>query len=236
MSEPRGNDARVGQAGATAGGATDAAQTVRSELVAYGRKLLGLGLLSQTSGNLSVKTADGDIYITPSSMEYNLIEEADIVVVGPDGSRRHGHRTQSSETPLHCLVYQSRPEVSAIVHTHSPYATTLAVLGMTIPAVHYNIAMLGTTEIQVARYATYGTEQLANNVRDAFPPPALAVLLANHGLVAVGGTLKKAADGAEMVETLAGLYYRALAIGQPNILSDEQMAEVMAKYGKNVPA
>ena len=121
------------------------------------------------------------------------------------------------------------------MHTHSPHATTLAVLGMTIPAVHYNIAMLGTTEIQVARYATYGTQQLANNVRDAFPPPARAVLLANHGMVAVGGTLKIAADGAEMVETLAGLYYRALAIGQPNILSDEQMAEVMAKYGKKVP-
>jgi L-fuculose-phosphate aldolase len=106
---------------------------------------------------------------------------------------------------------------------------------MTIPAVHYNIAMLGTTEIQVAPYATYGTEQLAKNVRDSFPPPARAVLLANHGLVAVGETLKKAADGAEMVETLAGLYCRALAIGRPNILGSDQMAEVMAKYGKKVP-
>jgi L-fuculose-phosphate aldolase len=214
---------------------SDAEQTVRAELVAFGRKLLGLGLLSQTSGNLSVKTADGDIYITPSSMEYTLIEADDIVVVGPDGSRRHGRRAQSSETPLHCLIYQTRPEVSAIVHTHSPHATTLAVLGMTIPAVHYNIAMLGTTEIQVAAYATYGTDQLAKNVRDAFPPPARAVLLANHGLVAVGESLKQAADGAEMVETVAGLYYRALAIGKPNILTDEQMAEVMAKYGKKVP-
>jgi L-fuculose-phosphate aldolase len=235
VSEPPGKDAHVDDASADAGATSDTAGTVRAELVAYGRKLLQLGLLSQTSGNLSVKTADGSIYITPSSMEYNLIEEADIVVVGPDGSRRQGHRAPSSETPLHCLVYQSRPEVSAIVHTHSPHATTLAVLGMTIPAVHYNIAMLGTTEIQVARYATYGTQQLANNVRDAFPPPARAVLLANHGMLAVGGTLKKAADGAEMVETLAGLYYRALAIGQPNILSEEQMAEVMAKYGKKVP-
>lgn len=236
MNEPPGNTAHLDQAGTKDGGNREPGQVVRAELVAYGRKLLRLGLLSQTSGNLSVKTADGDIYITPSSMEYNLIEETDIVVVGPDGTRRHGHRAQSSETPLHCLVYQSRPEVSAIVHTHSPYATTLAVLGTTIPAVHYNIAMLRTTEIRVARYATYGTEQLAKNVRDAFPPPARAVLLANHGLVAVGETLKKAADGAEMVETLAGLYYRALAIGQPSILSAEQMAEVMAKYAKKVPA
>ena len=81
---------------------------------------------------------------------------------------------------------------------------------MTIPAVHYNVAALNTNEIQIAKYATYGTEQLARNVRDAFPAPSTAVLLANHGLVAVGETLKKAANGAEMVETLAGLYYRAL--------------------------
>ena len=173
--------------GRTARGRTDGASRARGLWAQAPR----LGLLSQTSGNLSVKTADGNIYITPSSMEYDLIEEADIVVVGPDGFRRQGHRAQSSETPLHCLVYQSRPEISAIVHTHSPYATTLAVLGMTIPAVHYNIAMLGTTEIEVAAYATDGTEQLAKNVRDAFPPPARAVLLANHGLVAVGETLKK---------------------------------------------
>jgi L-fuculose-phosphate aldolase len=235
VNEPGGNDAHLAPSGPLVDGNGDPARTVRAELVACGRKLLGLGLLSQTSGNLSIKTADGNIYITPSSMEYDVIEESDIVVVGPDGTRRRGHRAQSSETPLHCLVYQNRPEISAIVHTHSPHATTLAVLGMTIPAVHYNIAMLGTTEIQVARYATYGTEQLANNVRDAFPPPARAVLLANHGLVAVGETLKKAASGAEMVETLAGLYYRALAIGQPNILSEDQMAEVMAKYAKKVP-
>ncbi len=213
----------------------DPGQAVRAELVAYGKKLLGVGLLSQTSGNLSVKTADGNIYITPSSMEYHRIEEDDIVVVGPDGAVRRGHRAPSSETPLHCLVYRSRPEISAIVHTHSPYATTLAVLGMTIPAVHYMIAALNTNEIQIANYATYGTEPLAKNVRDAFPAPSRAVLIANHGLVAVGETLKNAADGAEVVETLAGLYYRSLAIGKPTILSTEQMAEVIEKYAKKVP-
>jgi L-fuculose-phosphate aldolase len=226
------DDAPVGHAATADGG--DPRQAVRAELIAFGRKLLGLGLLSQTSGNLSVKTGDGDIYITPSSMEYDRIEEDDIVVVGPDGAVRHGHRAPSSETPLHCLVYENRTEISAIVHTHSPYATTLAVLGMTIPAVHYNVAALNTNEIQIAEYATYGTEQLARNVRDAFPAPSRAVLLANHGLVAVGDTLKMAADGAEMVETLAGLYYRALAIGKPNILNEDQMAEVRAKYGRKV--
>ncbi|MCU1495020.1 MAG: class aldolase/adducin family protein [Acidimicrobiaceae bacterium] len=208
---------------------------VRHSLVTCGRKLLGLGLLSQTSGNLSAKLDNGDIYITPSSMEYDRMDDDDIVVVGPDGSVRQGSRTPSSETPLHCLVYETRPEISAIVHTHSPNATTLAVLGLTIPAVHYGIAVLQTTEIMVAAYATYGTEQLAQNVRAAFPAPSRAVLIANHGLVAIGETLKKAADAAEAVETLAGLYYRSLAIGKPNVLSEEQMAEVMEKYRNKAP-
>ncbi len=202
----------------------------RTELVACGVKLLELGLLSQTSGNLSIKLSNGDVYITPSSMEYDRIGGEDIVVVGLDGKVRQGSRVPSSETPLHCLVYETRPEVSAIVHTHSPYATTLAVLGMSIPAVHYMIAVLRTTTIEVAPYATYGTEELARNVRDAFVAPSKGVLIANHGLVAVGSTLKEAADAAQAVETLAGIYYRSLVIGKPNILSDDQMAEVFEKY------
>jgi L-fuculose-phosphate aldolase len=132
-------------------------------------------------------------------------------------------------------VYESRPDVAAIVHTHSPHATTLAILGLPIPAVHYMIALAQVTRIEVAGYATYGTEALARNVRDAFGAPARAVLIANHGLIAAGATLAEAADVAEAVETLAGLYYRALAIGQPNVLSQEQMAEVLVKFQARAP-
>ena len=103
-------------------------------------------------------------------------------------------------------------------------------MGMSIPAIHYMIAVLRTTTIEVAAYATYGTEELARNVRDAFEAPSKAVLIANHGLVAVGSTLKEAADAAQAVETLAGLYYRSLVVGRSNILTDEQMAFVMEKY------
>ena len=202
----------------------------RDRLVDCGRVLLARGLLSQTSGNLSIRVSDDEICITPSSMEYDRIEPADIVVTGLDGTVRTGSRPPSSETPLHCLVYQSRPDVSAIVHTHSPHATTLAVLGLPIPAVHYMIALARTTRIEVAGYATYGTEALARNVRDAFAAPARAVLIANHGLVAAATTLAEAADVAEATETLAGLYYRALAVGHPNVLTQEQMAEVLVKY------
>jgi L-fuculose-phosphate aldolase len=209
---------------------TDAVGSARSELVSCGRTLLARGLLSQTSGNLSIRVSPDEICITPSAMEYDRIDPADIVLVGTDGQVRDGQRTPSSETPLHRLVYESRPDVSAIVHTHSPYATTVAILGLPIPAVHYMIARTRTTQIEVASYATYGTDALARNVRDAFAAPALAVLLANHGLVAAGTSLQEAADVAEAIEMLARLYCQALAVGTPRVLSADQMAEVMAKY------
>lgn len=214
---------------AAANGMASPEQAARAELVACGRDLLARGLLSQTSGNLSIRLPGDQVLITPSSMEYDLIEPSDIVLVRLDGSVVSGERTPSSETPLHCLVYAERPDVSAIVHTHSPYATTLAVLGLPIPAVHYMIAIAGTNEIAVADYATYGTPELARNVRNAFAAPARAALMANHGLVAGAGSLKAAASVAEAVETLAGLYYRALAVGTPRVLSASQMADVVAR-------
>jgi L-fuculose-phosphate aldolase len=210
--------------------AESAISAARCQLVSCGQTLLARGLLSQTSGNLSIRVSGDEVCITPSSLEYDRIERSDIAVIGMDGEVRAGQRTPSSETPLHCLVYESRPDVSAIVHTHSPHATTLAILGMPIPAVHYMIAKARTTRIEVAGYATYGTDALAQNVRDAFPAPALAVLLANHGLIAAGATVEEAADVAEGVEMLARLYCQALAVGMPNVLSQQQMADVLAKY------
>lgn len=199
------------------------------QLADCGRDLFGKGLLTQTAGNLSVRVGDY-ICITPTSMEYNRIKPGDIALARLDGKLHRAPHRPSSELPLHRMVYQSRPDMSAIVHTHSPLATTLAILHLPIPAVHYMIAVTRSTEVPVAPYATYGTEELARSVRDAFPAPARAVLIANHGLVAVGETLDAAATVAEAVETLAGLYYRALTIGKPNVLSDKQMADVLARY------
>jgi L-fuculose-phosphate aldolase len=209
---------------------------IRRDLVAVGAALLRRGLLSQTSGNLSVRMDSGELCITPSSLEYDRMTDEDIVVCDRDGAVLSGGRAPSSETPLHCAVYDARPDVSAIVHTHSPNATTLAVLGYPIPAVHYMIAALGQTRIEIAPYATYGTPELAASVRDTFAAPARAVLIANHGVVAAGTTLKQAADAAETVELLAGLYYRAICAGVPNVLTEEQMAEVMAKYRRKPQA
>ena len=153
--------------------AEDAISVARRELVSCGRTLQARGLLSQTSGNLSIRVSRDEVCITPSSLEYDRIEPADITVIGLDGQVRDGQRTPSSETPLHCLVYRSPADVSAIVHTHSPHATTLAILGLPIPAVHYMIARARTTQIAVASYATYGTDELAAQrarTRSRLPP------------------------------------------------------------------
>jgi len=204
--------------------------SVREQLVECGVRLLRKGLLTQTSGNLSIRLPSGAIAITPTSIEYDRMTPADIVVCDMDGAVLEGARAPSSETPLHVAVYQHREDINAIVHTHSKHATTLAILGMPIPAVHYIIASLNTTTVPVAPYATYGTPELAASVRDTFQAPCTAVLIANHGMVACGRTLKQAADGAETTEILAGYYYRGLTVGQPNILTARQMDEVFAKY------
>lgn len=209
---------------------TSTLERAKSDLVACGLDLYQRGLLTQTAGNLSIRVAEDELCITPSSLAYDVITPADTVRVNMEGTVLEGHRRPSSELPLHVLVYRTRSDVGAIVHTHSSFATTLAIMGLTIPAVHYMVASLGVMEVQVAEYATYGTGQLAENVRSAFPSPAKAVLIGNHGVVAVGHSLKEAATAAETVELLAGHYYRALTIGTPKVLSNEQMAEVMAKY------
>ena len=205
-------------------------QSVRDELVACGVRLLGKGLLTQTSGNLSIRLSPDAIAITPTSIEYDTITADDIVVCPLDGTVLQGDRAPSSETPLHTAVYQHRDDIHAIVHTHSVHATTLAILGLPIPAVHYIIASLNTTTVPVTPYATYGTPELATNVRDTFQAPCMAVLIANHGMVAGGRTLKQAADAAETTEILAGYYYRSLAVGRPNVLTESQMDEVFTKY------
>jgi L-fuculose-phosphate aldolase len=205
-------------------------QSVREELVACGTRLLGKGLLTQTSGNLSIRLSPETMAITPTSIEYDKMKPEDIVVCAMDGTVLEGAKAPSSETPLHAAVYQHRDDINAIVHTHSGHATTLAILGMPIPAVHYIIASLNTTTVPVAAYSTYGTPELAASVRDTFQAPCMAVLIANHGMVAGGRTLKQAADSAETTEILAGYYYRGLAVGRPNVLTDSQMDEVFAKY------
>jgi L-fuculose-phosphate aldolase len=201
----------------------------RDALVACVRRLAAHGLLSQTAGNVSVRLGQA-VLITPTGMEYEVIAASDLVVAALDGTVPTGQREPSSELPLHRAVYAARADVGAVVHTHSRFATTLAILGLPVPAVHYMIGSLRVTQIPLVHYETYGSSALAEMVRGVLVAPGRAALIANHGLVAVGPDLDVAAGGAETAEMVSEFYYRSLAIGKPNILSDEEIRRVMVKF------
>jgi L-fuculose-phosphate aldolase len=209
---------------------------LRREIIAACQDMNRRGINQGTSGNISARVAEGFL-ITPSGLPYDEMKTADVVLMKEDGSQV-GRLKASSEWRLHTSVMAARPEVGAVVHTHSMFATTLSCLGLEIPAVHYMIAAAGGSNIRCVPYITYGTQELADAVVKALSGRN-ACLLANHGMIVVGPNLKRAMWLAVEVETLAAQYWRALQIGKPNILSDAQVQTVMEKfktYGQPQPA
>ena len=200
-------------------------QEEREQVVAYGKKMSAAGLSTGTSGNISVYNAEkGLMAISPSGIDYFSTTPEDVVVTDLDANIVDGDKKPSSEWALHTAFYRRKPHIRAVVHTHSMYCTTFAVLGMPLRAVHYAIADAGAAEIPCAPYRLFGTAELAEAAVEA------AVLLANHGLVACGKDLRGAYGLACNLEYVAELQYRAMCIGRPNVLTDEQMAEVMERF------
>jgi L-fuculose-phosphate aldolase len=200
---------------------------VRRELIETSLKMNASGLNQGTSGNLSVRH-DGGFLITPSGIPYDELSPDDLVQVGMDGAWRHS-LAPSSEWRMHRDILAAKPEVNAVVHAHPPYCTTLAIRHMTIPAVHYMIAVSGGDTIPCAPYATFGTEELSRNAVAALADRT-ACLLANHGMIAIGPSLAKAVWLATEVETLARQYFNTLLIGGPNILPPDEIARVIGKF------
>ena len=180
------------------------------------------------TGNLSVRAGDA-VAVTPTGVPYDSFDADDVPVVGLDGERLAGRMAPSSEVPMHVGIYKhDRP--GAIVHTHSPWATAMATLGRKLPPVHYMIVSVGR-EVPLADYAPYGTEALAANVVAAMAEAdADAAILANHGLVVTGAELETAVENTRHVEDLCRLYLRASAVGEPNVLTDEQLATVEERF------
>ena len=199
----------------------------RREIVAACRDMNRRGINQGTSGNISIRVKEGFL-LTPSGMAYDEMKASDIVLMRPDGSHA-GKRKPSSEFRFHTSIMAARPEVGGIVHTHSMFATTIGILGLEIPAVHYMIAAAGGSNIRLVPYITWGTQELADAALKALDGRN-ACLLANHGMIVVGPTLKKAMWLAIEVETLAAQYWRALCAGKPNILSDAQIKVVIDKF------
>ncbi|MCX8134715.1 MAG: class II aldolase/adducin family protein [Roseococcus sp.] len=198
-------------------------------LVEAAQRLDRLGFMPSKAGNLSVRTARG-FTITPSGLAYDALTEGDLVKLDMSGERIGGHRNPSSEWRLHRAIYAARPEAMAIVHTHSPRATALACARRDIPPFHYMIALAGGSDIRCAPYALFGTEALAEAAVRALEGRR-ACLLANHGVVAIGQTLREAETLAREVENLAGMYLDMLAARvEPVPLSEAELAEVRAQF------
>ncbi len=204
----------------------------RERLCAYGRWAAELGLVVGTSGNLSVR--EGDLVaVTPSGVALDRLTPADCPVVDLAGYLVEGDRQPSSETPMHLAVY-AETDAAAIVHTHATFSTVVASTLTELPPIHYNILLLGGP-VRVAEYATYGTPELAANVRAALAGGRRAALLASHGAVTIGADLEQAFEATRLLEWLCEVYVRARAVGEPRVLSEAELAAVVER-ALNPPA
>ena len=200
---------------------------LRAAIIATAIEMNDRRINSGKSGNVSARTETGFL-ITPTGLPYESMRPEDIVRVTLGGVAT-GPRTPSSEWRFHRDIYVDRPDAGAIVHAHSPFATTLACLGRGIPAFHYMVAVAGGKDIRCAPYATFGTQELSDDALVALSGRR-ACLLANHGMIAVDASLGNALALAIEVEALAEQYWRALQIGAPNLLSDAEMDIVLDKF------
>ncbi len=191
------------------------------ELVQCARRLTADGLVVGTAGNISIRLGD-EIVITPTSIPYERIERDDLCMLGVEGRRR-----PSSETPLHTRIYETT-DAAAVVHTHSPFATTLACVVDVLPAIHYSIHRFGGDTIPVVEYELFGSQALADRVALAVRDRR-GVLLRSHGAVTYGSSLREAYDLTVLLEWLARIYWQAKQLGEPRLLSAAAIARVAAE-------
>ena len=200
---------------------------LRKKLIETALRMNALGINQGRSGNLSVRSGNG-LLITPSGVAYDGMQAADIVAMRFDGTWG-GALKPSSEWHFHLGILKARPDAGAVLHAHSSFATAIACLHRDIPAFHYMVAVAGGNSIRCAPYATFGTDALSNYAIAALDGRR-ACLLANHGMIVLGADLDAALDLAVEVETLAEQYWRALQIGDPVILADDEMDRVLKKF------
>ena len=204
-------------------------QEEREQIVDYGKKLIETGLVKGTFGNISVyNTEENLMAISPSGLDYARTRPEDIVVLKPDGEKIHGERKPSSELDMHRIFYLKRPEIRAVVHTHSEYAAILACLNWSIPPLHYEVAYAGK-EVPCSKYVQFGTWELAESALETMGN-GNACLLGNHGLLAAAESISYAFDTAQQIEFVSKLYYGTKTVGEPVLLSDAQIGVVQNAF------
>jgi len=200
---------------------------LRQQLIDTAVAMNTSGLNQGAAGNLSARYEDGFL-ITPSGMDYAGLSTNDIVWMDFDGQTQ-GTRKPSSEWRFHAAIYAHRAEANAVLHAHPVSCSTLACLGKGIPAFHYMVAIAGGRNIRCADYATFGTQELSENVIRALRDRK-ACLMAHHGLTCFEKDLPRALALAIEIEHLATVYGRILTIGEADILSVSEMEKVLKKF------
>lgn len=190
-------------------------------------EMTALGINQGTSGNVSTRVDDGFL-ITPSGVPYAEMEPKFVVRMDMNGNHDTAV-TPSSEWRMHLAIYREYPRANAVIHTHGIFCTALACQHLSIPAFHYMVAVAGGNDIRCADYATFGTKELADNMLPVLADRR-ACLLANHGMICYGGSLKQALWLAVEVETLARQYWYTRQLGEPALLSNEEIDRVLARF------
>ena len=210
-----------------------AERQARQSLIDICLRLNDSGLNHGRSGNASLRWGEG-LLITPTGMAYESLTPDDIVAMALTGPDASTHPLPSSEWHFHAALLAARPDLNAVLHAHSPKATAMAVLGRELPPFHYMVAVAGGDNVRCAPYATFGTQMLADYVLAAMVDRK-ACLLANHGILSAGADMEEAFAVLQEIETLCGVYLDASGLGEPVLLDEQAMAEVIEKfqrYGK----
>jgi L-ribulose-5-phosphate 4-epimerase len=207
-----------------------ALEMLRQEVWKCNLELPKNGLVKMTSGNVSGRDPETNlVVIKPSGYSYEDLTPADMVIVNMEGEVLEGHLKPSVDTATHLYIYQHRPDVFGVVHTHSPYASSFAALGQSIPACLTTTAMLGG-EIPIGKYVpAVGTKAIGEEVVRCIGH-SLAIVMQNHGVFTIGKSARQATKIAVEVEEIAHITHLALLRGQPILLTQEQIAEVSDIY------
>ncbi|MGV8026380.1 MAG: class II aldolase/adducin family protein [Anaerolineaceae bacterium] len=198
-------------------------------------RLVDIDLIRLSSGNISMRLPDGSIAITPSGVLYDRMKPEDIIIMDLNGNKLEGHYNPSSEKALHNEIYKVRPDINAVIHTHSRYAIAFSSVEMELPAICLELLFVGAP-IPVAPYQCLGTVEVGTGAATFFMkrPELKGLLLENHGLVAIGNTLNEAYQNAYNLETGAEVYHLALQTGKvPHVLTEKQIADIFAQYKKS---
>lgn len=206
----------------------------RLEVVEAGKEMLRRGLTNGSFGNVSIYCQEEKLFaICPSGMAYEEVRPEDVAVVNLDGEQIEGRRKASSEVDMHRILYKKKQGITAVVHTHSPYATAVSCTGKELPPIHYLIAYSGYC-VPCAPYCQFGTQALAEAVAETIGDNN-ACLLGNHGLITCGFDMRYAMDCADQIEFVARLYCTAPSFEKLQLLEPAEIdvvREALLHYGR----